>query len=228
VISMVAAGLAGATIPIVLTSIGQDPARRIGTSRLPDRHNHEIRGFAAGVLRLVRHAAPDELHVDPCPGRFCRFAGNRPSRTTYRPYNVVAIIRGSDDRLKDEHITVAAHLDGAVGSRAVDGDAVYNSADDNASGSAAMTAWLMLFLVQSLLVPARRLRIHMKLGWGGVATALVAAGSGFMLAVVPEATEDPQGDDAPREPEHSGRRDCPDAGPGSCIRRSGRRLERVG
>jgi hypothetical protein len=48
---------------------------------------------------------------------------------------------------------------------------------------AAMTVWLMLFLVQSLLVPARKLRIHMKLGWCGVATALVAAGSGFMLAV---------------------------------------------
>ena len=48
---------------------------------------------------------------------------------------------------------------------------------------AAMTAWLMLFLVQSLLVPARKLRIHMKLGWAGIAVALVAAGSGFMLAV---------------------------------------------
>ena len=47
----------------------------------------------------------------------------------------------------------------------------------------AITAWLMMFLVQSLLVPARRLRIHMKLGWGGVAIAFVAAGSGFMLAV---------------------------------------------
>ena len=41
----------------------------------------------------------------------------------------------------------------------------------------------MFFLVQSLLVPARKLGIHMKLGWGGVAVALVAAGSGFMLAV---------------------------------------------
>jgi hypothetical protein len=47
----------------------------------------------------------------------------------------------------------------------------------------AMTAWLTIFLVQSLLVPARRLRMHMKLGWGGVAVALVAAASGFMLAV---------------------------------------------
>jgi hypothetical protein len=48
---------------------------------------------------------------------------------------------------------------------------------------AAMTAWLMLFLVQSLLVPARKLRIHMKLGWAGVSVAVVAASSGFMLAV---------------------------------------------
>ena len=48
---------------------------------------------------------------------------------------------------------------------------------------AAMTAWLTIFLVQSLLAPTRRLRIHMKLGWGAVAIALVAAGSGFLLAV---------------------------------------------
>jgi hypothetical protein len=48
---------------------------------------------------------------------------------------------------------------------------------------AAMTAWLAIFLVQSLLVPARKLRTHMRLGWGGVAIALVASGSGFMLAV---------------------------------------------
>ena len=58
--------------------------------------------------------------------------------TVYRPYNVVAILEGSDPTLKDEAVTVFAHLDGAVGSREVDGDAIYNSADDNASGSAAL------------------------------------------------------------------------------------------
>ena len=62
------------------------------------------------------------------------------SRTVHRPYNVVAIVRGSDERLRGEYITVEAHLDGAVGSRAVDGDTIYNSADDNASGSAAILA----------------------------------------------------------------------------------------
>lgn len=62
------------------------------------------------------------------------------SRTIHRPYNVVAVIRGSDPKLRDEYITVEAHLDGAVGSREIAGDGFYNSADDNASGSAAMLA----------------------------------------------------------------------------------------
>ncbi len=58
--------------------------------------------------------------------------------TVYRPYNVVAILEGSDAKLKEEAVTVFAHLDGAVGSREIGGDAIYNSADDNASGSAAI------------------------------------------------------------------------------------------
>ncbi|CAN5394242.1 M20/M25/M40 family metallo-hydrolase [soil metagenome] len=56
--------------------------------------------------------------------------------TVHRPYNVVAMIEGSDPELRNESITIMSHLDGAVGTRTVDGDAIYNSADDNASGSA--------------------------------------------------------------------------------------------
>jgi Zn-dependent M28 family amino/carboxypeptidase len=58
--------------------------------------------------------------------------------TVYRPYNVVAILEGSDPQLRREAVTVFSHLDGAVGARPVDGDDIYNSADDNASGSAAV------------------------------------------------------------------------------------------
>jgi hypothetical protein len=54
----------------------------------------------------------------------------------HRPYNVVALLEGSDPALKNEYITVESHLDGAVGTRAIEGDAIYNSADDNATGSA--------------------------------------------------------------------------------------------
>jgi hypothetical protein len=57
--------------------------------------------------------------------------------TSVRPYNVVASIEGSDPVLRQEYVTVESHLDGAVGTRTVNGDAIYNSADDNATGSAA-------------------------------------------------------------------------------------------
>ncbi|HLU25298.1 MAG TPA: M28 family peptidase [Longimicrobiales bacterium] len=61
-------------------------------------------------------------------------------RTVHRPYNVVAMIEGSDPVLRNEYITVASHLDGAVGDQVVDGDGIYNAADDNATGSAANLA----------------------------------------------------------------------------------------
>jgi len=66
-----------------------------------------------------------------------RVTFNIPAATVvHHPYNVVALIEGTDAVLKNEYITVEAHLDGSVGTRTVDGDAIYNSADDNASGSA--------------------------------------------------------------------------------------------
>jgi hypothetical protein len=58
----------------------------------------------------------------------------------HRPYNVVALLEGSDPVLRHEYVTIAAHLDGAVGTAVIDGDGIYNSADDNASGSAAVLA----------------------------------------------------------------------------------------
>jgi len=56
--------------------------------------------------------------------------------TDQQPYNVVALLKGSDPVLANEYIVVESHLDGAVGTRAVNGDDIYNAADDNASGSA--------------------------------------------------------------------------------------------
>lgn len=57
-----------------------------------------------------------------------------------RPYNVVGMLEGSDPKLKDEWISLAAHLDGSVPAPASQpGNTLpdqYNAADDNASGSA--------------------------------------------------------------------------------------------
>ena len=56
-----------------------------------------------------------------------------------RPANVVAYRRGSDSRLASEWIVVTAHYDGlGVRLPGVGGDTIYNGADDDASGTAAL------------------------------------------------------------------------------------------
>ncbi|MCE9603003.1 MAG: M20/M25/M40 family metallo-hydrolase [Gemmatimonadetes bacterium] len=54
--------------------------------------------------------------------------------------NVVGLLRGSDPALRDEYVIVGAHYDhlGVNGARAVDGDSIFNGADDDASGVVAM------------------------------------------------------------------------------------------
>jgi hypothetical protein len=53
-----------------------------------------------------------------------------------RPFNVVALLEGADPAARREVISVASHLDGAVGGRVEGADSIFSAADDNASGSA--------------------------------------------------------------------------------------------
>jgi Zn-dependent M28 family amino/carboxypeptidase len=50
--------------------------------------------------------------------------------------NVLAVLPGSDPRLKDEYVVLSAHLDHLGVSTPVAGDTIYNGAYDNASGIA--------------------------------------------------------------------------------------------
>ena len=52
--------------------------------------------------------------------------------------NVVALLRGSDPRLRDEYVVITAHLDHLGVGQPVNGDSIYNGALDNASGTAAL------------------------------------------------------------------------------------------
>lgn len=62
--------------------------------------------------------------------------------TTVRPVlppNVVAILPGSDPLLRRTHVVLSAHMDHVgVGPPHASGDSIYNGADDNASGTAAL------------------------------------------------------------------------------------------
>jgi hypothetical protein len=52
--------------------------------------------------------------------------------------NVLGVIRGADPARAHEHIVVSAHLDALGVGRSVNGDSIYNGADDDASGVAAV------------------------------------------------------------------------------------------
>ena len=52
--------------------------------------------------------------------------------------NVLGYIEGSDPKLKNEYIVITAHFDHIGILRPVDGDSIYNGADDNASGTCAV------------------------------------------------------------------------------------------
>jgi len=56
------------------------------------------------------------------------------------PANVVAILEGADSVLRGEYVVYTAHMDHIGVGNAIGGDSIYNGADDNASGTAAVLA----------------------------------------------------------------------------------------
>ena len=54
--------------------------------------------------------------------------------------NVIGVVRGSDDALADEYVVYSSHWDHLGVGPAVDGDSIYNGAQDNASGIADVLA----------------------------------------------------------------------------------------
>jgi hypothetical protein len=49
--------------------------------------------------------------------------------------NVIAVLPGSDPQLRNEYVVVSAHMDHVGVGRPVNGDSIYNGADDDASGT---------------------------------------------------------------------------------------------
>ncbi len=60
------------------------------------------------------------------------------TRSEVTSQNVVAILPGSDPKLKSEHVVLSAHLDHIGVGKPINGDSIYNGAMDNASGVAGL------------------------------------------------------------------------------------------
>ena len=72
------------------------------------------------------------------PGIGAHFAATVALREDSRAPNVAAVLRGSDPALRDEYVILSAHLDHVGVGAPVNGDSIYNGADDDASGTAAL------------------------------------------------------------------------------------------
>jgi hypothetical protein len=78
------------------------------------------------VARLPDLAARDTLAAE--------------NRLPFAAVNVVGVLPGRDRRLRDEAVVVSAHYDHVGIGRPVNGDSIYNGADDDASGTVAVLA----------------------------------------------------------------------------------------
>jgi aminopeptidase-like protein len=62
----------------------------------------------------------------------------REGKKQWNTRNVIGVLHGSDAKLKDEVVLLTAHLDHVGMQNAVNGDNIYNGADDDASGCVAV------------------------------------------------------------------------------------------
>lgn len=102
--------------------------------------------------------------------------------------NVIGMVRGSDARLKDEYILLSAHLDhlGIQPQKAVNGDAIFNGADDDASGVSAVLELARIFAAASASgAPTRRSVVFAFFGseeMGSFARSVRTPGARYFLA----------------------------------------------
>jgi Zn-dependent M28 family amino/carboxypeptidase len=90
------------------------------------------------LAELRRRAATREFR--PVPTGVRLRVGFRSRVEHLESENVVGVIRGSDARLRDQAVALSAHWDHLGIGPAVNGDSIYNGAEDNASGVADLLA----------------------------------------------------------------------------------------
>lgn len=147
---LTAANRAGASGLILV--IGEEPGRHIGEwleagSRLYELGDIEPTLPAALVSEKALVEAFELIGVDFQPsvtgtdleasGAIVHLSADLRVETLAAP-NVIGVLPGRDERLRDEYVLVSAHMDGLGVGAAVNGDSIYNGADDNASGTAAV------------------------------------------------------------------------------------------
>lgn len=85
------------------------------------------------IFATARESKPQAFEL-PVQARLRRVSRHTPLESP----NVAAVLRGSDPKLRDQYVVYTAHVDHMGIGEPVNGDAIYNGALDNASGTAVL------------------------------------------------------------------------------------------
>jgi hypothetical protein len=109
------------------------------------------------------------------------FAGSTDSTSAA---NLLALVPGRDSLLRNEYVIVGAHYDGQGVTAPVAGDSILNSADDNASGSAALLA-----IAKAFATGPRPRRSVLFAWWAGEEGHTLGSGHFIRNPVVPTGSQ---------------------------------------
>lgn len=130
---------AGAAAVIVVESDSNKTTRESGNARLPN-----LPGRIAGegtpesfAVISLRKDAFDEL-AGMANGTRVEFLAQTQASDSGATWNVVGVLPGSDPKTSGEAIILSAHLDHLGVGQPVNGDAIFNGADDDATGCVAV------------------------------------------------------------------------------------------
>ena len=119
-----------------------EPAQIANQSSELPRLSPRIKGIPSGEemeLNVLTSTADAAAKISSLPeGSTVDFVTTTKPADPQFTYNAVGIIRGSDPTLKSQAILLSAHLDHLGVGKPVNGDSIYNGADDDASGVTAV------------------------------------------------------------------------------------------
>lgn len=105
-------------------------------------------------LSALQARASEDARVQRVPGLRLTLAQRQLDQNVTAP-NVVGILDGSDPGLKDQYVVFSAHMDHiGVGAPDENGDSIFNGADDDGSGTTAVTE--IAKAMASLSTPPKR------------------------------------------------------------------------
>ncbi|MEE9207594.1 MAG: M28 family peptidase [Gemmatimonadota bacterium] len=143
--AMRANGVKGVMIAVDGTDTFQQVAGFVGGSSLT---LGEPEPGAGPILIVDRASLPEDLGsalASGDTGEWSASVRTEAQAAVDHAMNTIGVLEGSDPVLKDEYVVFSAHMDHVGVGEAVDGDSIYNGADDDASGTSAVVELAQAF-----------------------------------------------------------------------------------